>query len=146
MPRRLVFVVLLLSMLTQAVMLGGRWPDANGAGAVHTLLHWAGLAHHHHHQPAPSREDLEGFEAFGNLGAPDTAARAGSDTYHQDQSTDSTQHVAMDACLSGMALFTSWPRALPTTQPCSVLPLARAEAARATPFLEGLQRPPKSIA
>ena len=146
MPRRLIFAVLLLSMLIQAIALGGRWVGLGGQGAtLHALLHWAGLAHHHHQAPT-SREDFEGFEAFGDLGAPERVVDDGSGSYHQDQSTDSTTHVVMEACLTGMAMITSWPPGLPAPLPGAALPRARAELAPAAPCLEGLRRPPRSIA
>jgi len=146
MPRRFIFVALMLSMLMQAITLGS--PLASGSGgqaALHALLHWAGLAHHHH-QPVPlSEEDLKAFEAFGDLGLP-TGAMVASDTCHQDQSPDSTQHVLMDGCLSGVAMIPSWPDAVPARLPRLAAPGAPAETAPATPFLEGLRRPPKQIA
>ena len=146
MPRRLIFIALLTSMLMQAISLGVPLVNTpGGQAAAHALWHWVGLQHHHHRAPELSAEELAGFEAFGDLGIPASAFVA-ADTYHRDQSPDSTQHLLMDGCLLGMAMIPSWPPASGADVLHPAAPSARVEAAPAKPFIEGLRRPPRPMA
>jgi hypothetical protein len=145
MPRHLIVIALLLSMLMQATTVGS--PSA-GVGrsqaAVHSLLHWAGLGHHHRDRsPAPSSS--ADSNAVGNLRVSAVADSAWN-TCDQDQSPESTQHLLMDGYVSGAAMIPSWSEASPAELPRPALPCYGTERVPATPFLEGLRRPPRSIA
>jgi hypothetical protein len=144
MSRRPIFLTLLLAMLLQAVSLGGHWAGAGAHGptrdALHALLHWAGSAHHHDHH---ATQRMEGFEAFADELA--TATLSMDQSWHQDQSADSHLHMDMDACLSMMGPIPASVSS-PWIPPASPRPLPSAEAALAGPVLEGLKRPPKSLA
>ena len=148
MSRRPIFVALLLSMLMQANTFGS--PAAgvgSGQAALHTLLHWAGLAHHHRQQPPaqPSDADPAGAGASGGLRVSAVAGTV-SVTCDQDQSPESTQHVLMDGFVSAAAMIPSWPESRPARLPRPAPPSAHAEKVPATPFLEGLRRPPRPTA
>lgn len=145
MNRPVVIAALLMSMLLQAVSLGGHWFGVAGPGdAVHALLHWSGLSHHHDHAVTQaSADDDEGFEAF--------AAELASVTpkphqgYHQDHSVDSNHHMSQDACVGALGPL---PAGLGGTFMAagSSRPVALSQAEPADPFLAGPRRPPKHFA
>jgi hypothetical protein len=145
MNRPVVIAVLLMSMLLQAVSLGGHWSGmANPAETLHAVLHWSGLAHHHDHAIAEtSADDDAGFEAF--------AAELASVTfkphqsYHQDHSADSNHHMGQDACVSAMGPVPAGPGG-PFMAARSPRPLALSEAEPADPCLAVPRRPPKHFA
>lgn len=142
MNRPVVIAALLISMLLQAVSLGGHWVGvANPAEALHAVLHWSGLSHHHDHAiTEASVDDDAGFEAFAAELALVTLKPHQS--YHQDHSVDSNHHMGQDACVSAMGpvpaglggtvMAVSGPR-----------PPVLSEAEPADPCLAGPRRPPK---
>ncbi len=137
MSRRLVFIALLLSMLLQAVSLGGYWGGldrSDGSGqTLHVLKHWSGIAHHHNHEAPPA--DVGDQLVLGN----DSLAQA----FQQQQSIDSGKHMALEACLHLLG-------PLPAAFSCPFLlasaprPVPDEDTAPAGPVLEGLRRPPKN--
>ena len=145
MNRPVVIAALLMSILLQAVSLGGHWFGmANSAEAQHAILHWIGLSHHHDHQVTEaSADDDSGFEAFAAELA--SATLKPHQSYHQDHSVDSNHHMSQDACVSAMGPI---PAGLGSTlmSARSPRPLALSEAEPADPFLAGLRRPPKHLA
>ena len=148
MPRHLIIIALLLSMLMQVTALGSSSVGIGGGQAsLHSLLHWAGLGHHHRHRPpaAPSDADLVGSSADGTLRVSAVADTAWN-TYDQDQSRESTQHLLMDGYIGGVAMIPSWPDAVPAEVPRPVPLCYDTERVPATPFLEGLRRPPRLLA
>jgi len=143
MPRRLIFIALIASLLMQAGALGS-WVQ-QAAGAQHSLWHWVGLSHHHHASPAFSAEDLAGFEALGDLGIP-ASAYASADSIHADPSPEAHAHLLLDQMVGGAALLpcaTPAPAPLP---PSTGAPCPRVERAPASAFIEGLRRPPRPTA
>jgi hypothetical protein len=144
MPRRPLFIVLLLSMLLHAVSLGGHWAGAgNVEQAVHTLLHWAGGAHHHHRSESSQDASLLGFEAFSEELA--AATLAPDESYHLDHSSDSNHHLAVDGYLSCIGPIPSSIDG-PSERAGCMPPLPAAETAPRGPVLQGLRRPPRPIA
>lgn len=145
MNRPVVIAALLMSMLLQAVSLGGHWFGmANPAETMHAVLHWSGLSHHHDHSVTQvSAEDDSGFEAFSAELASVTLQPHQS--YHQDHSADSNHHMSQDACVSAMGPL---PAGLGGTLQAarSPRPLALSQAEPADPFLAGPRRPPKHTA
>lgn len=131
MNRRLVFYALLIAMLLQAVSLGGHWAGrSHSAQTLHDVMHWAGIAHHHH-------AELQADELVATTSPPAS--------YHQDRSADSNRHMSMDACLQLLGPIPAGVSSptLPVT--CShVVPSA--ETAPDGPVLEGPRRPPKFLA
>lgn len=142
MNRPVVIAALLMSMLLQAVSLGGHWFGmTNPADALHAVLHWSGLSHHHDHAVTQvSADDDAGFEAFADELASVTLKPHQS--FHQDQSADSNHHMGQDACVGAMgplpaglsgafiAARSPRPRVLSETEPVD-------------PFLAGPRRPPR---
>ena len=148
MPRQLIAIALLLSMLMQATTFGGPSVGVgSGQAALHSLLHWAGLGHHHQRrQSVPPRvDDVAGSDAVGTLRLSAVADTAWS-SCDRDQSPESMQHVLMDGYISGAAMIPSWPDALPGGLPRSAPPCYDTERVPATPFLQGLRRPPRPMA
>jgi hypothetical protein len=148
MPRHLIVIALLLSMLTRATVFGS--PAAGiegGQAALHSLLHWAGLGHHHHRLPPvpPTSVAVGGADAVESLHVSAVADSAWN-SCDQDQSSESTQHLLMDGFVSAAAMLPSWFAALPTGQPRPAPPGDGIERVPATPFLEGLRRPPRLTA
>lgn len=147
MPRRLIFIALLLSMLMQATTLGNLPAGpSKGREALHAVLHWAGLGHHHRQdRPAPpsQEEDAAGIEATGGLRVSAVADTA-SGGCDQDQSPESIRHVLMDGYVSGAAMISSWVGSLPTRLSRPIALRSAAEKVPATPFLEGWRRPPRA--
>lgn len=146
MNRPVVIAALLMSMLLQAVSLGGHWLGmADPAEALHALLHWSGLSHHHDHAltEASAADDDAGFEAFAAELALVTPKPHLS--YHQDHSADSNHHMSQDACVGPMGPL---PASLGDTLMAagSPRPLALSQAERADPFLAGPRRPPRPLA
>jgi hypothetical protein len=148
MPRHLIIIALLLSMLMQVTALGSSSMGIGGGQAsLHSVLHWAGLGHHHHRlPPAPvSNADLTDSNAGETLRVSAVADTAWN-TYDQDQSRESTQHLLMDGYISGAAMIPSWPDAVPAEVPRPAPLCYDTERVPATPFLEGLRRPPRLLA
>lgn len=145
MNRPVVIAALLMSMLLQAVSLGGHWFGAvSPSDALHSVLHWAGLAHHHDHAVAQAQaeEDRE-FEAFAAELA--EANLKPHQSFHQDHSVDSNHHMNQDTCVSAMGPL---PAVLSGAFVAdrSPRPLVRIEPVLADPFLAGPRRPPKQLA
>lgn len=148
MPRHLIIVALLLSMLMQATAFGSSTADVGGGqAALHSLLHWAGLGHHHHRRPArTSNTDLAESNA-GEALRVSAVADSAWNTYHQDQSPESIQHLLLDdGYISSAAMIPSWPDAVPAELPRPTPLCYDTERVPATPFLEGLRRPPRLLA
>lgn len=145
MNRPVVIAALLISMLLQAVSLGGHWfGEANPGEALHAVLHWAGLSHHHDHAVSEAAaEDDTGFEAFAAELASVTLKPHQS--YHQDHSADSNHHMGLDACVGAMGPL---PASLGGTLMAarSPRPLALSQAEPADPCLAGPRRPPRHLA
>lgn len=164
-----VIAALLTSMLLQAVSLGGHWAgNGNPADALHAVLHWSGVLHHHDHEvtqaeldaggerarvalqaklpalalPAAEADDA-GFEAFAEEFAQVTLHPGQS--YHQDHSLDSRHHLSIDACFGAVALIPSVPGS-PLMALETAPPVAGPETEPADPFLNGPRRPPRSLA
>jgi hypothetical protein len=144
MNRSVVIAVLLMSMLLQAVSLGGHWPGgADAAEARHSMLHWLGLSHHHDHSVTESLANDSSFDAFGpELAAASLKPYRG---YHQDHSVDSNHHMSQDACVSALGPIPSGlgNPVMAVRGPC---PLVLPEAEPTDPFLAGPRRPPKHLA
>jgi len=142
MNRPVVIAALLMSMLLQAVSLGGHWVGvANPADALHAVMHWSGLSHHHDHAVTEaSADDDAGFEAFAAELASVTLKPHQS--YHQDHSVDSNHHMGQDACVSAMGPV---PGGLGGTfmAVSSPRPPALSEAEPVDPCLAEPRRPPK---
>jgi hypothetical protein len=145
MNRPVVIAALLMSMLLQAVSLGGHWTGAtNPADSLHAMLHWSGLSHHHdHHVSQAQADDDGGFEAFAEELA--SATLQPQQSYHQDQSADSNHHMGQDACLSAMGPV---PAGLggAVVEAGGQRPLVLPQAEPADPCLAGPRRPPKHLA
>lgn len=145
MNRPVVIAALLMSMLLQAVSLGGHWIGVtNPAEALHAVLHWSGLSHHHDHAiTQAAAEDDAGFEAFAAELASVTLKPHQS--YHQDQSADSNHHMGQDVCVGAMGPL---PASLGGTfiAARSPRPLVLPDAEPVDPFLAGPRRPPKHLA
>jgi hypothetical protein len=115
--RRLVATLLLLFVFCQAFA-GGGHRLALGPGeageAEHTLMHWEGVAHHHH-------------------------AEGGT---HQDNSDESIQHILADVMLGAGAALLPAPFAslLPARSPP---PPATSESSGASTYPDGPRRPPR---
>lgn len=86
--------------------------------ASHTLMHWEGVAHHHH--------DAQGVT-------------------HQDNSDESVQHILADVVLGAAAvllpapLASFFPERAPPPRPTS-------ESAGSSAYPDGLRRPPRLLA
>lgn len=140
----LVIFALLLSLLLQAVSLGGRWAGWSGpANTLHAVLHWSGVAHHHDHQisEAVLDDDADFLAMERELGL-DQSHRTG---FHQDFSADSSHHIGLDACLGAVGPI---PAGLSNTLAvvADTPPALLAQAESPDPFLAGLRRPPKRLA
>jgi hypothetical protein len=161
-----VIAVLFMSMLLQAVSLGGHWAGPTSpTDALHALLHWSGALHHHDHQvtqaevaaggdraraalaakqlPQALPDEEEGFEAFAEEFAQATLHR--DEPYHQDRSLDSRYHLILDACLAAVGLPPSTPSS-PLLTLAAVHPMPAPQTQRADPFVDGPRRPPRSLA
>lgn len=145
MNRPVVIAALLMSMLLQAVSLGGRWVGAsNPVDALDAVLHWAGLSHHHeHHIAEAAADDDSDFEAFAAELASATPKPLHS--YHQDQSTDSNHHMGLDACVGVMGPAPCGLDGTPVAAR-SPHPGMGPEAEPPDPDLAGPRRPPKHLA
>ena len=145
MNRPAIIAALLMSMLLQAVTLGGHWFGAvNPSDALHSVLHWAGLSHHHDHAVAEAQaEDDSDFEAFAAELA--EANLKPHQSFHQDHSADSNHHMSQDTCVSALGPI---PAGLGDAFVADRSPRPRvcAEAALPDPFLAGLRRPPRPVA
>lgn len=145
MNRPVVIAAVLMSMLLQAVSLGGRWVGAsNPVDAFDAVLHWAGLSHHHDHRVTEvAMDDDSAFEAFEAELA--SAPLNPLHSYHQDHSTDSNHHMGQDACVGA---FGPAPCGL-GNEPLTVRdphPGTRPDAPPPDPDLAGPRRPPKHLA
>jgi hypothetical protein len=149
MPRHPIIIALLLSMLMQATAFGSSTAGVgNGQAALHSLLHWAGLGHHHRHRlPAPpSSADLADSNEVGALRVSAVADSAWN-TCDQDQSPESVRHLLMDdGYISGAAMIPSRFEALSAELPRPAPLCHDTERVPATPFLESLRRPPRLTA
>lgn len=148
MNRPVVIAALLMSMLLQAVSLGGHWVGAaNPADALDAVLHWAGLSHHHEHHEhrladAAVHDDSD-FDAFAvELASASAALQHG---YHQDHSADSNHHMGQDACVGAMGPIPCGLGGTPVAVR-SPHPGVRPEAEPPDPDLAGPRRPPKHLA
>jgi hypothetical protein len=111
---RLVLLLLMASALWQVIVIGGRTGTFGDPKAVeHALLHWQGLAHHHHHD--------------------------GSVTL--DGSEESVQHVVIDGFLNTAAVWFVAPIFFPPGK--AVRPIVVDELDAPWPDLAGPRRPPK---
>lgn len=148
MPRHLIIIALLLSMLMQVTSFGSSATVVgSGQAALHSLLHWAGLGHHHHRrQPAPLDTVVFADSNTGEVLRVSAVADTAWNSCDQDRSPESTQHLLMDGYISGTALIPSWPETLPADLRRPTLPSYSPERVPATPFLEGLRRPPRRTA
>jgi len=146
MPRHLIIIALLLSMLMQVTALGSSSVGIGGGQAsLHSLLHWAGLGHHHRPRPPALPSDVDLSNAGETLRVSAVADTAWN-TYDQDQSRESTQHLLMDGYIGAAAMIPTWPDAVPAEVPRPVPLCYDTERVPATPFLEGLRRPPRLLA
>jgi hypothetical protein len=118
--RRLPAFLLLLSLFWQALACASTGAIlGNEAEQKHALMHMTGEAHHHDQHEGHG--DAEGI--------------------HVDDSQASTQHMMDDACAHAPALLTFTELPVPLLRP---EPPAQAALHRAvTPFLDGLERPPR---
>ena len=97
------------------------WPSASIArlslqgheDVAHSILHWQGESHHHHDDG----------------------------TFHVDESSESTSHLAADQLTATPALPVSYPAV--SGFAASESPSASAGAPPTDPFLDGLLRPPR---
>jgi hypothetical protein len=151
---RLVIASLLLSMLLQAVSLGGHWAGhGNTADALHAVLHWSGVLHHHDHAVTQAarldsgarqpQDGAAGFEAFAEEFA--QATLHPGESFHQDRSLDSRYHLNVDACLFAVGIIPSMPVSPKLAIEASP-PRAVPASARTDPVLDGPRRPPRSLA
>ncbi|OWQ83768.1 hypothetical protein CDN99_25170 [Roseateles aquatilis] len=161
MNSRSVIAALLLSMLLQAVSLGGHWAgNGNPADALHAVLHWSGVLHHHDHEVTESAQrdggaslpaqaasaggdDGTGFEAFAAEFAQVTLHPG--ESYHQDHSLDSRHHLSIDACVSVVGMIPAL-IASPDLSQSGGPPVAGPQVEPVDPFLYGPLRPPRSLA
>jgi len=124
MARRSVLLLLALSLLCQATLMGGgTWSTAPGRNAFHALLHWQGSAHHHHH------------ERHGHS--------PGDGGFHQDGTPDSFQHVVLDGSQHCIGLIPCWPARLP--DPSGAWSQMPDKAELPPPYLERFKPPPKNL-
>ena len=119
MRRAILAFVLAVSICFQGFALAGQVIARDrGGDAAHALLHAEAVPHHHHHHDG---------------------------SIHKDQSKKSKQHVQNDCCASVAGIPSSAIRALELPQPsretAEVLPRGHDSA-----FIEGLKRPPRTIA
>jgi hypothetical protein len=90
---------------------------ADAAELEHAVMHFHGEAHHHHDD------------------------HGGTSAVHQDDSAASTQHLLDDACTNAPALMPSV--AMPLAPPVPHLLSAADTPPVGSPFLGGLERPPR---
>ena len=114
MRRLFVIVFVMLGMVWQATAVAGPMALVHGEGALeHAFLHWQDKGHHHHDDGS----------------------------YHQDDSDASVQHVALDAALGALALWSTL--GLTVAALGTDMPALRESHAPPAPVLERLRRPPK---
>lgn len=117
--RLLCSLLLALVLLTQFFAKAGAlpFPAEDGAAAAHSTLHWKNVDHHHHVD----------------------------NSYHQDDASPASKHVHADNGTSNAAPFTAavYVEAYFTS---SAIPQSTSSSLRPAPFLEGLKRPPRSVA
>lgn len=112
--RKALALFVLLSMFSQAAMAGRVSLHDHAEGFTHLAMHWEKQTHHHH--------DDESF--------------------HQDDSDQSIQHIQADGWLNAASL-----PARDLSHGLAVVPSAAHDLnpgpAPPVPFLEGLKRPPR---
>ncbi len=118
MHRRLIAFLLVFLSLWQAASAAGLAQAylAQDDALAHLAMHWQAEAHHHHDEHGAS---------------------------HQDDSSESVQHVLADCSLHhpGLIVASSVTALEPAAQ--GVVPLAQRRPP--SPYLDGLQRPPRSL-
>lgn len=115
MSRRLTTLLLMLCLCWQSLAYAGAGVlVVEGEELVHAVMHFEGKAHHHD----------------GHGGA-----------FHQDESSDSTQHAIGDACV--FAPFLLADLVPPPTSSRPDAPMESLSGEPPLPYLRGLERPPK---
>lgn len=119
MNRRLTTFILMLCMCWQALAFAGSAVVlADADELAHSVMHFEGAAHHH---DAHDDGDIQ-----------------------LDQSPASAQHLMAEACVFAPTLIAVVQLALPSLRPD--MPVATIATAAPTPFLRGLERPPRLTA
>ncbi|ABX34381.1 conserved hypothetical protein [Delftia acidovorans SPH-1] len=113
MRKSLILVAVLFGMLWQSLAIAGS--AVYGEDFEHTLMHWSEAGHHHHDDGS----------------------------FHEADSDDASQHVALDAVLSLSALLPSMSLSLPPADAGQVLTLH--DAAFPSPSPHRLRRPPRLL-
>lgn len=117
MHRRVTTVLILFALLWQSMaMAAPGWALGQAQDVVHAVLHWSEEAHHHHDDGS----------------------------YHQDNSSESVQHVVADAGLHAAALLAGGCSSFAEPDPSS--PAMTPDDLRPPPYLDGPHRPPRSAA
>jgi hypothetical protein len=110
-------VLLVISVVWQVFVIGGQASALGEAKEIaHALLHWQGVAHHHHNDGSVMH----------------------------DGSDESIQHLAIDGALNLAAIWFVIPSNV--TPDGALPPLVGDEAGAPAPHLAGLERPPKRTA
>ena len=118
MRRAILVFVLVASICFQGVALAGQVIARDrGGDAAHSRLHVEGVAHHHHHDGS----------------------------VHKDTSRKSKQHLQNDCCASVAGIPPSAIRALELPQPSRETPEVQPRG-HDSAFIEGLKRPPRTMA
>lgn len=108
-----VFLLIMFGLLWQSIAMAGATALAGTVNDfAHTVLHWQEEGHHHH-----------------------------GDSYHADDSADSSQHVALDGALSPSALPSAMDLQVPSSLGMQQLPSH--DAAFSDPDVDRLRRPPR---
>jgi hypothetical protein len=117
MRRGFILLFLLASVLWQSLTLGGQaTPFGHPEDVGHALLHWQDSAHHHHDDGS----------------------------FHEEDGSDAVAHVAADGALHASAILAApLPLALVSR---AAAPLEVAQRATPPPPLDGLRRPPRTLA
>lgn len=114
--RRVLAVLLLLSAFWQPFAIAGQATAfAEVEEVAHAVLHWQGEGHHHHEDGSVA----------------------------QDDSGESMQHVIADGCLGAVVVWSTICFSFAPAQ--AARPSLAAEAAKPSPHLGGLRRPPRLI-
>ena len=118
MRRAVLVFVLAVSICFQGIALAGQVAARDrGGDAAHALLHAEAVPHHHHHKDG---------------------------SIHKDQSKKSKQHLQNDYCAAVAFIPPSSPGTL-KTQPARVIAEAQPRG-HDSAFIEGLKRPPRTMA
>ena len=119
MRRAILVFVLAVSICFQGVALAGQVIARDRDGdAAHAMLHAEAVPHHHHHHDG---------------------------SIHKDQSKKSKQHVQNDCCASVAGIPPAAIRAAQPPQPARETAEAQPRG-HDSPFIEGLKRPPRTMA